>query len=73
MPKRTEVQRRPADMNQVTDAAVDIGIGETSYNPPERDRPGKLEGGKARFQELTAKRRPKIAHEVVAERRSDRP
>ena len=68
MPKGPKEQKRPADMNLLAKAIVDIATGEAEENAPTRGRPGGLKGGEARAGKLTAEKRREIAKKA-AERR----
>jgi hypothetical protein len=68
MPKGPKGQRRPADMNQLAKAIVDIATGEAKENAPSRGRPGGLQGSKARADRLTPERRREIAQKAAAKR-----
>jgi hypothetical protein len=73
MPKGPKGQRRPADMNQLAKAIVDIATGEAEENAPARGRPGGLKGGESRAQKLTPKERSDIARRAAAKRWKDSP
>ena len=68
MPKGPKGQRRPADMNQLAKAIVDIATGEAEENAPTRGRPGGLKGGEARAEKLTPEQRREIARKAAARR-----
>jgi hypothetical protein len=61
MPKGPKGEKRPADMNQLAKAIVDIATGEAEESAPPRGRPGGLKGGAARSQRLTPEQRKAIA------------
>jgi hypothetical protein len=62
MPKGPKGQKRPADMNQLAKAVVDIatGVAEDSARPRERASVG-VKGGRARAGKLTSDQRADIA------------
>ena len=68
MPKGPKGQRRPADMNQLAKAVVDIATGEAEENAPARGRPGGLRGGQARARTLTDEQRRSIAKKAANRR-----
>ena len=73
MPKGPKGQKRPADMNQLAKAIVDIATGEAAENTPKRGRPGGLRGAEARTEALTSERRREIAKKAAAKRWAKRP
>jgi hypothetical protein len=73
MPKGPKGQRRPADMNQLAKAIVDIATGERPDDQPERGRPGGLKGGQARAHKLTPERRRAIAKKAANKRWTKEP
>ena len=68
MPKGPKGQRRPADMNQLAKAVVDIATGEAEDNAPKRGRLGGLKGGATRAKRLTSEQRRDIAKKAAATR-----
>ena len=68
MPKGPKGQKRPADMNKLAKAIVDIATGEAEENAPKRGRPGGLKGGEARSEKLTAERKRDIARKAALRR-----
>ena len=68
VPKGPQGQKRPADMNQLAKAIVDIATGQTEDTVEPRGRAGGLKGGKARAGKLTAEKRQEIAKEAASKR-----
>jgi hypothetical protein len=68
MPKGPKGQRRPADMNQLAKAIVDIATGDAEETAPTRGRPGGLKGGESRAKNSPQKRRTEIARKAAEKR-----
>jgi hypothetical protein len=68
MPKGPQGQKRPADMNQLAKAIVDIATGEAEESTPARGRAGGLSGGEARARTLTPDERREIAKKAAKHR-----
>lgn len=67
----TRKPKRPADMNKLAKSIVDIATGEDSDSTPNtqpRGRSGGLDGGRARAENLSAKRRKEIAEKAAKAR-----
>ena len=68
MPTGPKGQKRPADMNQLAKAVVDIATGEREDHTPSRRRLGGLQGGEARSAKLPKERRREIAKQAATKR-----
>jgi len=67
MPKGPKGQKRPAEMNQLAKAIVDVATGEAEENAPKHGRLGGIKG-EARAGELPPERRREIAKKAEAQR-----
>lgn len=68
VPKGPQGQKRPADMNQLAKAIVDIATGQAEDTIEPRGRAGGLKGGTARAKKLASDERREIARKAAAKR-----
>jgi len=69
MPKGPKGQKRPADMNQLARAIVDIATGEAEAGADNgKGRIGGLKGGPARAKALDPQKRREIAQKAASAR-----